>query len=378
MRIGILAAAIFAFGSAASAKDNGRPTAFVVSPIHAAQSARGDDGMDHVEYDLLIVSVLPEPVTLSSLTILDPSGKALTRIEGAALAAATQPLFAHTPTAEIAASAAVAVEVDLILPPGTAPARITHRIAYVLKPGSVLVPMYDNPVVDAPAVAVARQSAIVIKPPVKGDGWLVSSGCCKPNLHRDLRIAIDGTRIETPELFAIDWARVRDGRIFDGDGSKNEQHYAFGQDVLAVADGRVVSVRDGKPETVPNQAIVPKTKEDYGGNHVILQIAPNVFALYVHLHTGSVAVKAGDVVKAGVRLARIGNTGPSMGPHLHFGLSDKPDFFSGRSLPFVVDSFTKAGMVDFDASKADHVVMAPDPRHVRSGYPLLGSVVTFP
>jgi hypothetical protein len=44
------------------------------------------------------VSVLPEPVTLSSVTVLDPAGKELMRIEGAALAAVTQPLFAHTKT----------------------------------------------------------------------------------------------------------------------------------------------------------------------------------------------------------------------------------------------------------------------------------------
>jgi hypothetical protein len=96
------------------------------------------------------------------------------------------------------------VGVDLILPPDTAPERLTHRIAYALKAGSVLAPMYDNLKVDAPHVTIARQTHMALKPPVKGDGWLVSSGCCKPNLHRDLRVAIDGLRIETPEAFAVD------------------------------------------------------------------------------------------------------------------------------------------------------------------------------
>ena len=80
----------------------------------------------------------------------------------------------------------------------------------------------------------------------------------------------------------------------------------------------------------------------------MLEIAPNVFALYAHLQPGSLTVKVGDVVKAGAPLAKIGNTGPSAGPHLHFGLSDKPDFFAGRSLPFVFDSFTLVGTVDFE------------------------------
>ena len=55
------------------------------------------------------------------------------RIEGGALAAATQTLFAKTATSVVPASAAVSVDVDLILPLDTAPERVTHRIAYTLK-----------------------------------------------------------------------------------------------------------------------------------------------------------------------------------------------------------------------------------------------------
>ena len=378
MRICFMVAAVLALASAASAEDYGRPTAILVSPIHEAQVVRGDDGMDHVEYELLLVSVFPETVTLSSVTVLDPAGKELMRIEGDALAAATQTLFAKTETPVIPASAAVSVDVDLIVPPDTVPERVTHRIAYTLKADSELAVMVDSLEVDAPEVAINRQPAMLIKPPVRGEGWLVSSGCCKPNIHRDLRIAIDGVRIETAETFAIDWAKVKNGRIFDGDGSKVEQHYAFGEDVLAVADGTVVSIQDGKPETTPNVAMIPETKEDYGGNHVILEIAPNIFALYVHLHPGSLIVKVGEVVKAGATLAKIGNTGPSMGPHLHFGLSDKPDFFAGRSLPFVFDSFTLVGAVDFDTSEGDRVVILPDSREVRLAYPLYGGIQNYP
>jgi len=98
----------------------------------------------------------------------------------------------------------------------------------------------------------------------------------------------------------------------------------------------------------------------------------------VHLHPGSLTVKVGEVVKAGAPLAKIGNTGPSMGPHLHFGLSDKPDFFAGRSLPFVFDSFTLVGAVDFDTSEGDRVVIVPDSRKVRLAYPLYGGILNYP
>jgi hypothetical protein len=378
MRICFMVAAVFALASAASAEEYGRPTAIIVSPIHEAQIVRGDDGRDHVEYELLVVSVFPEPMTLSSVTALDPAGKELMRIEGDALAAATQTLFARTETAVIPASAAVSVDVDLMLPQDTAPEQVKHRIAYTLAADSQLALMIGSPQVDGPEVAINRQPAIVIKPPLTGNGWLATSGCCKPNVHRDLRIAIDGRRIETGETFAIDWARVKNGKIYDGDGKKVEQHYAFGEDVLAVADGTIVSTHDGMPDETPLQAMIPEAKEDYGGNHVMLEIAPNVFALYAHLHPGSLTVKVGDAVKAGAPLGKVGNTGPSNGPHLHFGLSDKPDFFAGRSLPFVFDSFTSVGAIDFGASEPDRLVILPNSRQVRSAYPLYGGIQNYP
>ena len=119
MRICLMLAVVLALRSAASAAERDRPTAILVSPIHEVQIVRADDGKDHVEYELLIVNVFSEPVTLSSVTVLDPAGKELIRIAGGTLAAATQTLFAKTATPGVPASAAVSVDVDLMLPPDT-------------------------------------------------------------------------------------------------------------------------------------------------------------------------------------------------------------------------------------------------------------------
>ena len=124
--------------------------------------------------------------------------------------------------------------------------------------------------------------------------------------------------------------------------------------------------------------MIPETRSDYGGNHVILEIAPNVFALYGHLHTGSVTVKVGDRVKAGATLAKLGNTGPSTGPHLHFGIADKPDFWTGRSLPFVFDSVTLVGTVDVKTLDEEPLAIVPDSREVRNAYPLYGTIQNYP
>jgi Peptidase family M23 len=376
MRFDFALAALLILASAASADERDRPTAILVNPIHEAQVVRGDDGMDHVEYELLVVSVFPEPVTLSSVTVFDPAGKELLRIEGSALAAATQTLFAKIPSPVVPASAAVSVDVDLILPPGAAPERVMHRIAYTLAPDSQLGLLADPPEVDAPEVAINHQAAIVIRPPVEGNGWLAGAACCKPNVHRDERIAINGLRVETAETFAIDLVKVRHDRIFDGDGKAVEQYYGFGETVLAVADGTVVSVHDGMSDQTPFVLMTPTSTSDYGGNNVMLEIGPNVFAWYAHLHEG-VAVKVGDAVKAGAPIGKLGNTGPSEGPHLHLGLLDKPDPIAGRSLPFVFDSFTLVGAVDFDKSEGDRLVIMAQSRQVRSEYPLYGGIQNY-
>lgn len=43
--------------------------------------------------------------------------------------------------------------------------------------------------------------------------------------------------------------------------------------------------------------------------------------------------------------------------HTFISVCTKPDFFVARSLPFVVDSYTMAGSVDFDASEGDRVAI---------------------
>jgi murein DD-endopeptidase MepM/ murein hydrolase activator NlpD len=113
--------------------------------------------------------------------------------------------------------------------------------------------------------------------------------------------------------------------------------------VLAVAAGRVAAVIDGIPENTPGKAerAVPVTLETIGGNLVALDLGGEIYASYAHLIPGSIRVKVGDRVRPGQVLGRIGNSGNSTAPHLHFQLSTAAGILEGEGVPYELTSFTK-------------------------------------
>jgi hypothetical protein len=329
-------------------------TALLVSATHDPLRVTGSDGMVHLEYDLVITNVFTTPVALTALDVLTPEGRSLLRLEGDALAAVTQPLLGRTPTALVPASGALAVVVDVVVPPDQIPARLSHRLTYDFAPDAQFATIVGSREIAGPDLAVDPFTPVVLDPPLRGSGWLNANGCCDASDHRSIRLAVDGARIVKPETFAIDWMRIEDGRLYTGDGTRNEDYFAFGAEVHAVADGTVVFVRDGMAEDTPNEP--PTTLQgpmDYGGNEVFIEIAPGVYAFYAHFQPGSIRVRAGETVTAGQVLGLLGNTGNSSAPHLHFALLDGPDGLAANSLPFVIDAWTLQVMPGPESSATD-------------------------
>lgn len=54
------------------------------------------------------------------------------------------------------------------------------------------------------------------------------------------------------------------------------------------------------------------------GNTVIIEHGNNVRTLYAHIRNNGTKVRVGDTVKKGQKIAEVGSTGNSTGPHLHF------------------------------------------------------------
>jgi hypothetical protein len=327
-------------------------TPVALAPIGNPLVVPGSDGLQHIDYDVLVTNVFTAPLTLTSVEVRNrQDGATVLKLEGDDLATATEQNFLQkpvTPPAQIPVSGQAAVEIDVKVPAGAAlPSELDHVVTWSVPadaPALSIVDGKNTGQVSGLPLTVSTIAPVSITAPLKGNGWWSLQGCCLPNGHRSLRYAVDGTHEIKSEMFAADWVRLENGAFFSGEGDTNDDYTYIGTDLLAVADGTVVKARDGLPNETPGQPPANvKVGEDYIGNTVVLQIAPDRYAVYGHMDTGTVAVKVGDQVKAGAVLGKLGNSGNSTAAHLHFVITDGPDFLTGSSIPFVVDRWTLQG-----------------------------------
>jgi murein DD-endopeptidase MepM/ murein hydrolase activator NlpD len=154
--------------------------------------------------------------------------------------------------------------------------------------------------------------------------------------------------IHFAQRYAIDWLRLDDkGHFYHGDPSDVHNWAGYGLDVVAAADGTVIETLNTLEDQVPAKNPDPKTinLENIGGNHVIEDLGHGVYAFYAHLQKGSVTVAVGDHVRRGQLLGKVGTTGNSSAPHLHFHLMNGPSMLGSDGLPYLIDFFVLEGQL---------------------------------
>ncbi|MFH2009002.1 MAG: M23 family metallopeptidase [bacterium] len=150
-------------------------------------------------------------------------------------------------------------------------------------------------------------------------------------------------RLQSQE-YAFDFVGADPGGRIPPKGSANRGCFGYGEPIRAVADGTVVACVDGYPENPCRGELLPPDElarlgGEYGvfptlvGNHVVIAHPGGEHSLYVHLIPGSLTALPGDMVSAGQAIGRLGNSGMSGGPHLHFALMDGPDVVRAQGLP---------------------------------------------
>ena len=140
------------------------------------------------------------------------------------------------------------------------------------------------------------------------------------------------------QRFALDFALLKNGRPFSGEGNDNSDFYCFGQPVLATAEGTVVDVQDGYQDNPPGRPVNDSPR----GNMVLIAHGNGEFSLVTNLKQNSIKFKKGDKVKQGDVVAECGNSGPSPAPHVHYQLQNSaglplPDSLPAQFVDYIAD-----------------------------------------
>ena len=199
-------------------------------------------------------------------------------------------------------------------------------------------------------------NAVAVEFPLRGE-WLA------PNTP-GTRIPSHGTD-SLGETYAFDFLQVdwqRPGKPFYRTsvltyllaGVSLEMCYCWGQEVFSPCDGEIVTAKDGWPERQRVQlgsdvlyairntssfSLETDGLQKIAGNYIIMRCGANVYAAFAHFQTGSIRVVQGQKVRKGTPIGRVGHSGNSTAPHLHFQLMDSPDLVKAKGIPCVFEHY---------------------------------------
>jgi hypothetical protein len=345
----------------------------------------------------VVTNTKPTPATLKKVEVLDArsqgvqSTAVVASYEGDALVSRLRTL-ANTPvnSPEIEFGGTRLFLIDLTFDArAQVPGRLRHLFELTGASGPAPTAMTPAALSYTVAPLEVHPQLPDIGPPLAGKRWVAFNGCCEAGgVHRGSSLAANGS-IYYAQRFAIDWMRLDDaGRLVHGNPADVHNYTCYGVDLLAVANGTVVQVLDALDDQPPGKLPDPKTMtvENALGNHVILDLGAGVYAFYAHMEKGSVGVTVGQRVKRGDVLGKLGNSGNTSAPHLHFHLMEGPSALASNGIPYVIDSFALAGKIpaENDPAVANSIegswngglFPSPSPRHGQ--FPLDLDVINFP
>ncbi|MEX1006698.1 MAG: M23 family metallopeptidase [Acidimicrobiia bacterium] len=374
--------------SAARAKNVYTPVLAVLLSQNDPAPVLGTDRRLHVVYELRLANRGPIPATLQKLEVLDAdSGVAVHAYDGADLQTRVRAIGGVTASSTVIEPGGERLfMVDLAFGVSSSiPLVLEHRLQ-LLGPKSprateatVLTYMVAPVPLDGPAPPV-------LVPPLRGNGWVVTSGCCDiANTDRTAILPVNGG-LWSPLRFAIDLMQLDDTGLFVHDDPTQLPNFTgYGADVLAVAPGKVVGVLDTLPDEAagapPGSA--SSSFESADGNSVVLALGNGSFAFYGNLQPGSLTVKVGDRVQRREVLGTLGNSGDSSYPHLSFRLMSGASPFGSDGLPFVFNAFSYEGQLDsvkyfIEGVTANYLEnRVQDPIPVRRELPLGFAIIDF-
>ena len=149
---------------------------------------------------------------------------------------------------------------------------------------------------------------------------------------------------EVTQQYAYDILKVKDGASHDGNPLLNESYFAYGEDIIAPCDARVVTVIDDVPDNITGET----NEQQLTGNTIVLQTYRDEYVLLAHLMKGSIFVEEGQDIRKGEILAKCGNSGNSTEAHLHISLQNAADMEDSIGAKLYFDRLEVNGEIRLD------------------------------
>lgn len=150
------------------------------------------------------------------------------------------------------------------------------------------------------------------------------------------------------QAYALDFVKLGpENHFYRNSGADLTDHYSWDQPVYATAGGKVAYIcydmPDLAPGTLPNPLMFRDDPRRILGNAVAISHGNSEFSYFAHLQQASIQVNQGELIRRGALIGRVGNSGQSPGPHLHFHLMEGPNLFIDQGLPVKFSHFSAGG-----------------------------------
>ncbi|MCK9413088.1 MAG: M23 family metallopeptidase [Prolixibacteraceae bacterium] len=217
------------------------------------------------------------------------------------------------------------------------------KVPQMIKHRLVLMKDVKERIIETAQTPVLIKQLPVLSSPFKGNEFVATNTTALNPIHSSFQTSYKGIS-SVPERFCVDWLKLgADGKLFHGDLKINENWYVYGQNLYAASDGEVIFMQEGMPDQIPFEV----KDEDFNlyngtGNCVVLYTV-NGYLVYGHMIKNSILVTLGQMVTKGQMLGKVGNSGNSSAPHLHFGLHSEFPYYVSEGLPYYIDSMEKTG-----------------------------------
>lgn len=176
-----------------------------------------------------------------------------------------------------------------------------------------------------------KQSFIHLSLPFRGE-WHISQGYNGDITHiGDWQHALD---------FDI---QNNNEQTYEHEGFELKNYYCYELPIIAPAAGTVVKIINN----VLENPVGGVNLQQNWGNTVIIQHATGLYSKLSHLKIDTIKLKEGDFISKGDFVGKLGNSGRSPEPHLHYQLQTTP-FVGSKTFPYPLSYYLKKNGEKYD------------------------------